>query len=414
MDCDVLIIGGGVIGVCAAYYLGRDGRSVILIDKGEVGGAASHGNAGWIAVGGHNVPLATKGALTQGMRWLVDRGSPFYIKPRLDLGLLRWLWCFQRAANEQQMRRGTAQLVELHLQSMALFNEIVAHEGLGCHFEQKGLLHLYLKESTFEKGVKDAKFLKPFGIETKILDRTGIQAMEPTVRDEVEYGIYYPAPASLLPGAFVRQLAQVVEGQGTAVHPHTELLDFEVKGGRVTAVQTTKGRITANEVVLAAGAWSVPIAKKLGIDIVMQPAKGYSITAKRSGTTPSMPLSLDDDKIAATPMGELFRFSSTLELAGFDDGINGRRLNATRKGITHYLHGMEELEIVEIWRGFRPTSPDGLPMMGRSHKLENLIIATGHGMLGITQGPISGKLVAQLVGKWSTAVDLTPFDPVRF
>ena len=411
---EVLIIGGGVIGVCAAYYLAKNGRSVTLIEKGEIGAAASHGNAGWVAVGEHSLPMATKGVLTQGLRWLFDASSPFYIKPRLDWELIRWLYQFQKATTQSQSDRSTALLVDINLKSLELFKQIFTEEKIESHFSHSGLLHLYVNEGSFQKGVKKATYLKRLGVESQILEGTAVQEKEPVVRDEIRFGIYYPSPASMLPGAFVTQLAEIAASKGATICTKCELLDFEKSGGRITAVSTTKGRIEADEVVLAAGAWSVPLAKKLGVTILMQPAKGYSITVKKTAACPSIPLALDDHKIAATPMGDYFRYSSTLELAGFDDGVNGRRLQATREGIKSYLNQMDELEELEIWRGYRPTSPDSLPLIGRSQKIKNLIVATGHGMLGITHGPFSGDLVCQLIMKQADEALWPSLDFERF
>ncbi|MDX1520391.1 MAG: FAD-dependent oxidoreductase [Anaerolineae bacterium] len=409
-----LIVGGGVIGVCIAYYLTKRGRAVTLVEKADICAGSSHGNAGMIAVA-HSIPIAAPGVLTQGLRWLLDAGSPFYIKPRPELDLLRWLWHFQAACTKARMLRGISVLLDLSVQSLALFESLAATEDLAFDFERKGLLHLYLTEKIFAKGVKDAETLQEFGVEATILDQAGVRQMEPNVNDSVIAGIFYPEPAHLRPDRFVHQLTAVAERAGAQICAHTEVLSFEKSGSRITGVTTTRGRIRAEEVVLAAGAWSSILARQVGLRLALQPAKGYSITTKRPGTCPGLPLALDERKIAVTPMGaDLFRFSSTLELAGFDSSINQRRLTATRQGISEYLPGMTDLEIIEIWRGYRPASPDGLPFIGRSERISNLIFATGHGMLGLTQGPITGQLVAQIIGGEPPSIDLTPLRPERF
>ncbi|RME99305.1 MAG: FAD-dependent oxidoreductase, partial [Chloroflexi bacterium] len=140
----------------------------------------------------------------------------------------------------------------------------------------------------------------------------------------------------------------------------------------------------------------------------------YSLTFKRPANGPNMPLSLTAHKVAVTPMGEMLRLSSTLELAGFDSSINRRRVEATRRAAQEYLPGVDKLELLEIWRGFRPASPDGLPLIGRSQLFSNLIVATGHGMLGMTHGPITGKLVAQIVAGQPPEIDLSALSPARF
>lgn len=410
---DVLIIGGGVIGACAAYYLSQQNASVTLIEKDYICAGSSHGNAGWVAAG-HAIPLAAPGVLTQGLKWLLDPGSPFYIKPRMSLDLLRWLWQFQAACTQRQMLRGIPPLLALNRHGLALFDKLAAVDGFEFGYERKGLLHLYLKQSTLEKGLKEASLMREFGVETVALDHDGVRQMEPNVLDSVLAGIFYPDYAHLIPHQFVQTIAQAAQANGAMLHEKTEVIGFETAGERISTVKTTRGSFEADQVVLAAGAWCAPLARMLGIRLALQPAKGYSITVKRPPTCPHLPLALDEYKIAATPLGDIFRFSSTLELAGFDFSINPRRLAATRQGICDYLPGMADLEVLEIWRGYRPATPDGLPIIGRSHTIDNLIFATGHGMLGITHGPITGKLVAQIIANETPQINLTPLRAERF
>jgi D-amino-acid dehydrogenase len=410
---DILIIGGGVIGVCAAYYLAGQGRSVTLMEKDDICAGSSYGNVGWIAVG-HAIPLAVPGVLTQGLKWLMDAGSPFYIKPRPNLELLRWLWQFQAACTKQHVLKSIPVLLSLGRQSMALFEELATAEKLDFGYNHQGMLHLYATPTGFQKGLKEALLLREFGVETVELDHNSLREMEPNLLDAVAYGIYYPEYAHITPDRFVKAMARTAQSRGVSILTETELLNFEIAGSRITAVNTTQGTFQPQEVVLAAGAWSAVLARQLGLRLPVQPAKGYSITVKRPPTCPRLPLSLDEHKIAVTPMGDTLRFSSTLELAGFDPAINQRRVEATRQGIRLYLPGLDNPEIIEIWRGYRPVSPDGLPIIGRSRSFENLIIATGHGMLGMTQGPITGKLVSQLVAGKEPAVDLAPLRVERF
>ncbi len=402
---DILIIGGGVIGVCAAYYLTVQGQPVTLVEKDDICAGSSYGNVGWIA-NGHAIPLAAPGMLTQGLKWLLDPGSPFYIKPRLDFDLIRWLWQFGAACNKKQMRRGIPTLLALSRTSTELFERLIADEGLDFGFERKGLLHLFTDRHTFEKAAEEADLLAEFGVETTVLDQTGVRQMEPNVLSAVANGIYYPDYAHLIPDKFVKEVARAAEGRGTRFSANTEVLGFETSGRRISAVVTTRGNFKPDQVVLAAGAWSSLLARNLGFRLPMQPAKGYSVTFKRPPTCPSLPLSLDKHKVAVTPMGDMLRFSSTLELVGFDDSINRRRLAATRQAAGEYLPDMTDLELLEIWRGFRPASSDGLPIIKRSNRFENLILATGHGMLGITHGPITGKLVSQIIANNPPDIDV--------
>jgi D-amino-acid dehydrogenase len=234
------------------------------------------------------------------------------------------------------------------------------------------------------------------------------------VKTSVIGGVYYENYAHFVPDRFVRELARVAETLGARIRTGTEVLGFETAGKRIAKVNTTRGDFEADDVVLAAGVWSAPLARMLGLHLPIQPAKGYSITAKRPPDFPELPVQLADDMVAVTPMGEFVRFSSTLEMAGLDMSINQRRVAASRQAMREYLVGAESLEELELWRGFRPMSPDDFPMIGRSKLFGNLTLATGHSMAGMTQGPITGKLVAQIITGAEPDIELTPFSPERF
>ncbi|NOZ71177.1 MAG: FAD-dependent oxidoreductase [Chloroflexi bacterium] len=410
---DILIIGGGVIGVCAAYFLSQENRSVTLLERQEISSGASHGNAGLIAYD-HGIPTAAPGVLSQGLRWLLNADGPFYIKPRLDPNLIRWLWQFRGACQEKPMRRTIPIQLALGQQSFALFEQLHATLPLQTGYEHKGRLYLYQTDAGLKHGIEELQLLQGYGIEGRILSREEVLEMEPAAAPETVGGVFFPGYAHILPGRFVQQMADIVAKQGVDIHTHTEVVGFKRSGKSIQSVLTTHGEWQADEVILAAGVWSVPIARMLGINLLIQAAKGYSITAKRPDPGPDIPLSLGEAKVAVTPMAEFLRFSSTLELSNFDEHINQRRVEATRQALYKYLPGIGKPEELELWRGFRPMTPDSLPMIGRPKAVPNLIIASGHGMLGLTQGPITGKLLAQIVTGVPPDIDITFFSPDRF
>ncbi len=410
---DVLIIGGGVIGICAAYYLAKQGNSVTLVEKDEICAGSSYGNVGWIA-NGHAIPIAAPGVLTQGLKWMLDSGSPFYIKPRLNAALLRWLWQFQASCTDAHVRQSIPTLLALSQHSLEMFEQLIPAEALACDFERKGLLHLFTNATSYRKDVEEANLLKEYGVESQELDADGLREMEPNVLPAVSHGLYYPEYAHLSPHRFVQELADAARRRGAALLPKTEVLTFETAAKKIKTVHTTRGSFSPQQVVLAAGAWSPLVMRELGQRLPVQPAKGYSLTVKPPPTSPRLPLSLIEHRVALTPMGNVLRFSSTLELAGYDFSINRRRVTATKEAVKHYLPNMETLEVLELWRSFRPATPDGLPIIGPSPHLDNLILATGHGMLGITHGPVTGKLVAQLAAGETPLLDLAPLRPGRF
>ena len=410
---DVLVIGGGVIGVCAAYYLAREGVSVTLVDKDDVCAGSSYGNAGLI-VPSHSIPLAAPGVLWKGLKWMLDPTSPFYIKPRLDRDLLGWLWKFRGHCTPAHVARAIPVLRDLGFASLALFRELAGLDGLRAGFEQRGGLSVFRTPEGFEEARHEARLLEANGITVKPLDGAAARAMEPSLGEAVVGALFFPDDAHLVPDAFVTGLAREAASLGVRIRRDTEVIGFETAGRRIRAVETTRGRIEAEQVVLAAGAWSAGLGRALDLRLPIQPAKGYSVTCQRPPHGPAMPLVLAEARVAVTPMGERLRFAGTLELAGLDLAIDRRRVEAVRRAPTRYLRLGDALPLVEIWRGLRPCTPDGLPIVGRSTRLDNLVLATGHAMLGVSLGPVTGKLVARLATGARPSIDLAPLRPDRF
>ncbi len=410
---EVLVIGGGVIGVCAAYYLAQQGKEVTLVEKGEICSGCSYGNAGLI-VPSHSIPLAAPGVWWKGLQWMFDAESPFYIKPRLSFELLSWLWKFRAACNEHTMRKAMPLLRDLGRASLKLYEELATLEGFEFGYQQNGVMMLFCTEKGYQEGIEEAYLLQEVGIESTVLKGKEVQEREPSVSSNTVGGVYFPADAQIIPADFVRGLAHILEKMGVNICTVTEVLGWERVGRRISTVQTTRGDFQPQQVVLAAGSWSPALAKSLQMSLPIQPAKGYSVTVKRPALCPTIPFLLGEAKVGVTPMGDTLRFAGTLELAGLDFSINQRRVEAIYRAARKYFSGMDHLELIEIWRGLRPCTPDGLPILGRFSAYENLVVATGHAMIGISLGPITGKLVAQLICQETPAFDLQLLSGERF
>jgi D-amino-acid dehydrogenase len=297
-------------------------------------------------------------------------------------------------------------------ESLRLFEQFAAG-GLKFSFWRKGTMTVFNTQKAFDEGVREADLLRKYGIESQVLFGEKVREKEPLLKESVVGGIYFPDDAHLDPAQFVFALAKEVEQKGVKVLTQTEVIELRARGNTVESVVTTKGQFKADTIVLAAGAWSSNLVLNLGIKIPIQPAKGYSITFYEPNLCPSIPLMLSEVRVAVTPLNGRLRFGGTLELAGLDLSINQRRVEAIRRGATQYLPQIEAKR-EEVWRGLRPCTPDGLPIIGRSRNFSNLVIASGHGTLGVSTSPITGKLVAQLVCGEPLDFDIQPLSPDRF
>ena len=414
---DAVIIGGGAIGICSAYYLIKNGYSVAVIEKNEVGKetSCSWGNAGLISPS-HFVPLAAPGMVAKGLKWMFNPESPFYIHPRMDGDLLKWLWRYFRASSEKTMRRGMPVLRDLTYESLQLFKKINAEEKISYGFEHRGLLMLHNTPAGEKANRHEAHLAEEIGVEARILDNVQLNALEPHVKILSRGGLFFPNDAHLIPDQFVMSMAELARKNGVAFFEKTEVLHFEKHENTVSFVVTKDGKIGGKQFVLAAGSWSPKLLEKLSIALPVQPGKGYSVTVQNPAHQPKIPFILTEARVAITPMGKALRFGGTLELSPVDLTINERRVKAILKAVPAYLDDMQldKVNTHEAWAGLRPCSPDGLPFIGRFDGIHNLIAATGHAMLGITLSPITGKLVSEIVMEQNPTVDISPLRPNRY
>jgi D-amino-acid dehydrogenase len=410
---DVVIIGAGIVGVCTAYYLLERGRKVAILDRGDICSGSSYGNAGAISPS-HAIPLASPGAVKSALKWMFKPESPFYLRPRLDRELLAWFWRFWRSCDAGRVREVLPFLRDFERESLKLYASLVAKEKLDCDFRQKGALYLFDSAAGFAHGAKDAQLLLENGIELEILDGPAVQEFEPAARPNACGGIHFKEDAHLDPARFVRSLAEVVRAKGGEIYSHTETVQMQKVGHDVRSIRTTQGVFQPEQIVLAAGAHSSLIVRELGIRLPIEAAKGYSVMVKRRQACPRLPTLLKEARVYVTPYGDRIRFAGTFELVGVNMAIDRRRLDAVATAVNRYLTGFEDLEELEVWRGLRPMTPDAMPILGRSATVDNLWYATGHGMVGVGLGAISGRVVADLVVGCKPTFDLRFVEPKRF
>jgi D-amino-acid dehydrogenase len=381
---------------------------VTLLEAGAIGEGCSWGNAGLI-VPSHSVPLAAPGVWQKGLRWLLRRDSPFRIRPRLDWGLVRWLWAFRRACTEAHVRRALPLLRELHMRSRQLFEELAGQFEFG--YRARGMLMALRTAPGLAAARDEARLLEDHGIQARVLDREATLAAEPSLRPIVTGSVCFPEDAQVVPDAFVKGL---VARSGAAVRTATPARALETSGRRITAVQTSKGTLVADEVVLAAGAHSRLLAGPLGLHLPLEGGKGYSVTLDTPPSRPRVPLMLGEARLILSPMGDRLRLSGTLELSGLDASVDRRRATSLLGAAAQWLKDPPAANGASIWSGLRPCTPDGLPLLGRTKRFENLIVATGHAMLGVSLGPVTGLLVSEIAAQQPPSIPTAALDPERF
>jgi len=411
---DILIIGGGSIGLNCAYHLLKSGRKVTILESKEIAKGSSSGNAGHI-VPSHIVPLAAPGIIGTALKWMLDpANSPFGMKISLDPAYLAWLIRFAGACSEANVKRAIPPLNALGQLSYTNFARLIAEEKFDCHYQQTGLLFLYKTREAFEGGRYEAETLHQNGLPAEVLDKEAVHQREPTALPEVIGGVHYTGDASLNPARFLELLAKRVRELGTDIRENTPVTGFEIRDQKIHIVHTANEDFEPEQIVLAAGAWSPTVMRGLNLNIPIQPARGYSLTMSATRTMPRQALLLGERRVAVTPMGDLLRFTGRLELSNLDTTPNPKRITGIERGVREYIQLDEKLAIQETWAGLRPTTPDGMPVIGISPKYKNLILATGHAMLGLSLGPATGQIVSELANGKATVFDIYPLRLERF
>lgn len=410
MSEKVVIIGGGIIGLCSAYYLAKEGVTVTVIDKSDMADGCSYGNAGMI-VPSHIIPMAQPGVIHQGIKWMFNAKSPFYIKPALSMDLLAWLVQFYKNSNQDHVNKSMVPLRNLSFFSKELYREF-AQSTNEFGYQEKGLLMLYNSEKMGEEEIKTGKVAEELGIEVDFLNQQEVMKLEKNIEVNALGAVHYKSDAHLSPNHFIAFLKSELNRMGVKLISNCSLIDFNVSEGKISELLTNQGNFKADEFVIAAGSWSVEVAKKLGVKLHILPGKGYSFNVENLIAKPTIPTILCEGKVAVTPMGETVRFGGTLEITNNNDTkINIKRLRGIVEKVNQFYPDIKVNlpEKEKVWHGFRPCTPTGLPIIEKSKKIKNLTIATGHAMMGLSLAPASGKLVSELLLGKKTSVDITEF-----
>jgi D-amino-acid dehydrogenase len=394
----VVIIGGGIVGACCAYYLQREGAEVTIVDRGTFGGACSHANCGYISPS-HVLPLAQPGAIRTAAKALLKPGGPFRIKPRFDPHLWSWLATFARRCNHADMMAAGRGLHSLLVSSRELYGKMIEQESLACQFQQHGLMFAFQTEKAMQRFGEEVDLVsRDFDMPADRFSGEELVELEPALKDGLAGAFLYRRDAHLRPDLLMQSLRSLLLSRGATIRENTPFDRFIGSQGRPVAAKLSGGEeVTADAFVVATGAWTPLLKEPLGVRLPIQAGKGYSITMPRPEPCPKHPMLLPEHKVGVTPFENGFRLGSMMEFAGYDDRIPPQRIGLLKHGASAYLRTPYREPIEQQWFGWRPMTPSGLPFIDFAPGKPNVVVAAGHCMLGLTNGAATGKLVSELL-----------------
>ena len=413
MSKEVIIIGGGIIGLCSAYYLHKAGHQVTVIDQSNMDSGASYVNAGYLSPS-HLIPLAAPGVVKTGVKWMFNPSSPLYIKPRLDADFLRWTWAFNKSCSSKNVNKSIPVIKDITVFSQELYDNIKQEGQFTFHLDKKGLLMLCQTEEMLAKEVEVAEIAKQNGLDVSQLSLKELKVLEPQVDLNVKGAVHFKCDSHMTPHEFMKDMKSYLKSNGVTCLTNEKVEDVAFDNGKIRAIKTSKQTYKADEFVLATGSWAPILSKKVGLKLLVQAGKGYRINFM-SDTGITIPAILTEAKVAITPMRGFTRFAGTMEIAGINHNINKVRVEAIANAVSNYYPEIKltPKEMANVAVGLRPVSPDGLPYIGKSKKCANLTIATGHAMLGWSMGTATGKLVSEIISNAKTSLNIDAFHPDR-
>lgn len=401
---DVLVIGGGVAGLFCAYFLRTAGATVTVVERGPIGGpqSCSHGNTGFVGTQG-SAPLAEPGVPAMGLRWLLNPESPFFVKPRPDPALIAWLWRFRRLCTASAAAATSRVLLDMKQRSLTILRDLCGPGTLTAD----GMVIAFKTPQGFDRARRTVARLNAYGVPLRELSPGELGELEPGVEFDISGALYNEEGAYVRVPEFLGELADRLAGMGVELLESTEVLGFETAGRHVRRVRTSRGDLRAEEIVIAAGAWSAALARRLGLRLMLQPAKGYTVTLNNPDNAPRRPVLLSEGKVAVTPLGDRLRLGGTLELSGMSTAISPRRVAGILRTVRDHLPSLRTTATMQTWSGLRPCTPDSLPYIGRASG--NVALACGHGHIGLGLAPVGGRLLAQLLTGATPDLDPAPF-----
>lgn len=412
----IIVIGGGIIGLSSAYYLLKQGHQITILDKTDMQDGCSYGNAGYVSPS-HFVPLASPGILKQGIKWMADSKSPFYVQPRLSKSLINWGMKFIKSATANHVAFSAIPLRDINLLSKNLYEDLCNVPGFSFYYENKGMLDLFRTEENKHHAEEMAEASKKLGLDAKILSRQEVEQMEPGLNMDIKGALYFKCDSHMYPNKLMKDMIAFLTNNGVSIRAGEEVKAFIKEGNSIKGVRSTSSEYFGEHIVIAAGAWSGKLAANLQLNLPMVGGRGYSMTFEDLAFKIKQPIILSEARVALTPMAEnKIRFGGTMEITSTNTPPRMKRVKGILESVKKYFPDVEIPfpEKDKIWFGFRPCSADGLPYIGKVAKYKNVVVASGHAMLGLSLGPATGKLVSEIISNEPTSMNIQPFSPNRF
>jgi D-amino-acid dehydrogenase len=410
----VVVVGGGVIGAACAHYLQERNWQVTILDRQQFGAGCSHGNCGYVSPS-HVLPLAGPGVLWPTLRTLFKQNSPLKIRLRFDPALWMWLARFATKCNTTAMHDSAQGISALLQSSRRLYDELFSAHSLPCEWETRGLLFVNHSQAGMEHYAHvNTMLTEKYAMSAERYNGSELTSLEPALKPGITGGWLYKCDAHLRSDKLMASWRDHLSKRGVTIREGCDFLRFHTAHNKVTHVESSGGVHEAQAVVMATGAWTPQLSRELGCKVPIVPGKGYSITMQRPEKCPIYPMIFEEHRVAITPMQSAYRIGSTMEFAGYNTELNPQRLNLLREGAAIYLHTPLGESVMENWWGWRPMVYDGKPIIGPLPNMENVVLAAGHGMLGLSMSTGTGKLVAQMLNGEAPHINPYPYRVNRF
>jgi D-amino-acid dehydrogenase len=415
MTSKATIVGGGIMGLCTAYYLGKKGWEVQIFDQNPVLDNCSTGNAGYICPS-HFIPLAAPGIVSQGLRWMLNSSSPFYVQPRLNWGLIDWGLKFMKSATKRNVDQAAQPLCDLHMLSLAAYDAMRQDEGFDFFYAKKGMIETVQSPENAHHARETAQKAQDLGLDAEWLDYEAVAALEPELKMNIRGGIFFRCDAHCDPSELMQNLSAKIQAQGGQIHKGVEVLDFVKEKQVIKVVKTSAGNFETDLLVVTTGSWSREMAAKLGLNLPLVAGRGYSFLVDQAQFPVRHPIILTEGRVALSPFQNQVRFGGTMEIVKTGTPLRPKRVRGIVAAVRDFFPNfdLKVPPMEQVWSGYRPCSADGLPYIGRVKNYHNVLISTGHAMMGLSLGAASGQLLAEMANEENLSMEVGAFDPQRF